>query len=112
MYFAVEKKKINKKKKKSTVYQLPENLNINTNEFETKATSPLTSPRTVIVTETDMIETVAIQDEMTQQTSLLDHSEEQVQQEMETITKMHMGPVIHRKYQQNQTMEKQKRYTL
>ena len=27
-----------------------------------------------------MIETVAIQDEMTQQTSLLDHSEEQVQQ--------------------------------
>lgn len=59
-----------------------------------------------------MIETVAIQDEMTQQTSLLDHSEEQVQQEMETITKMHMGPVIHRKYQQNQTMEKQKRYTL
>ena len=37
-------------------------------------------PRTVIVTETDMIETVAIQDEMTQQTSLLDHSEEQVQQ--------------------------------
>jgi hypothetical protein len=51
-----------------------------------------------------MIETVAIQDEMTQQTSLLDHSEEQVQQEMETITKMHMGPVIHRKYQQNQTI--------
>jgi hypothetical protein len=40
----------------------------------------LTSPRIVIVTETDMIETVAIQDEMTQQTSLLDHSEEQVQQ--------------------------------
>jgi uncharacterized protein (DUF3084 family) len=33
-----------------------------------------------MVTETDMIETVAIQDEMTQQTSLLDHSEEQVQQ--------------------------------
>jgi hypothetical protein len=27
-----------------------------------------------------MIETVAIQDDMTQQTSLLDHSEEQVQQ--------------------------------
>jgi hypothetical protein len=48
--------------------------------FETKATSPLTSPRIVIVTENDMIETVAIQDEMTQQTSLLDHTEEQVQQ--------------------------------
>jgi hypothetical protein len=62
------------------LYQLPENLNINTDEFETKATSPLTSPRTVIVTETDMTETVAILDEMTQQTSLLDHSEEQVQQ--------------------------------
>jgi hypothetical protein len=62
------------------LYQLPENLNINTDELETKATSPLTSPRIVIVTENDMIETAAIQDEMTQQTSLLDHSEEQVQQ--------------------------------
>jgi uncharacterized protein (DUF3084 family) len=62
------------------LYQLSENLNINTDEFETKATSPLTSPRTVIVTETDMIDTVAIQEEMTRQTSLLDHSEEQVQQ--------------------------------
>ena len=61
------------------LYQLPENLNINTDEFETKATSPLTSPRIVIVTETDMIETVAIQDEMAQQISLLDHSEEPVQ---------------------------------
>ena len=30
--------------------QLPENLNINTDEFETKATSPLTTPRTAIVT--------------------------------------------------------------
>jgi hypothetical protein len=35
------------------LYQLPENLNINTDEFETKATSPLTSPRIVIVTEND-----------------------------------------------------------
>ena len=42
------------------LYQLPENLNINTDEFETKAISPLTSPRTAKVTETNMIETVAI----------------------------------------------------
>jgi hypothetical protein len=39
----------------------------------------------VIVTENDMIETVAIQDEMTQQTSLLDRSEEQVQQGLAVV---------------------------
>jgi hypothetical protein len=45
---------------KPTIPILPENLNINTDEFETKAISPLTSPRTAKVTETNMIETVAI----------------------------------------------------
>ena len=59
---------------------LPENLNIDTDEFETKAISPLTSPRTVIVTETNMIENVATQEEMAQHISLLDHSEESDQQ--------------------------------
>ena len=34
---------------------LQENLNIDTDEFETKAISPLASARTVIVTETNMI---------------------------------------------------------
>lgn len=64
------------------IIPITRNLNIDTDEFEieTRTISPPTSPRTVIVTETNMIETVATQDEMAQQTSLLNHSKESDQQ--------------------------------